>query len=51
MSPNAIGRALVAAYYEIGPSLADAIRDDEDRRSAARTMLAPIVALARWLAS
>jgi len=46
---NAIGRALVAAYYEIGPSLADAIRDDEDRRDVARTMLTPIVASARWL--
>ena len=46
---NEIGRALVAAYYEVGPSVADAIRDDEDRRAVARTALTPIVALARWL--
>jgi hypothetical protein len=46
---NAIGRALVSAYYALGPALADAIRDDADRRAAARTMLTPIVAAARWL--
>lgn len=47
---NAPGHALVDAYYAIGPRFADAIRDDEDRRAAVRTVLAPIVSLARWLA-
>ena len=46
---NEIGRALVAGYYTVGPTFADAIREDEDRRAAARTMLTPLVALARWL--
>lgn len=46
---NALGQALVAAYYEVGPSLADFIRDDADRRAAARSVLAPIVDVAGWL--
>lgn len=46
---NALGRAAVALYEAVGPSLADAIRDDEDLRAAARASLAPLVALARWL--
>ncbi|WP_053238327.1 CFI-box-CTERM domain-containing protein [Sandaracinus amylolyticus] len=46
---NAIGRALVAAYEAVGPTLAGAIRDDEDARSVVRTLLSPIVALARWI--
>jgi hypothetical protein len=41
------GRALVAAYYDVGPTLADLVRDDEDRRAWARTLLTPFVALAR----
>jgi hypothetical protein len=40
---NALGRALVAAYYELGPSAAAWIAEDEDRRSAARGVLDPIV--------
>lgn len=46
---NAIGRAFVRTYEVIGPHLADAIREDEDLRSATRAVLAPIVAFARWL--
>jgi hypothetical protein len=46
---NAIGRAFVAAYYAIGPHLAGVIREDEALRSATRTMLAPLVAFARWI--
>jgi hypothetical protein len=40
---NEIGRALVGAYYELGPSAAAWIAEDEDRRSAARAVLDPIV--------
>lgn len=46
LSNNAVGRALVAAYYEVGPSLAAFIAEDEDRRAVARTLLSPFVALA-----
>lgn len=44
-----LGHALVSAYYEVGPVLADAIRDDEDRRTAARSLLAPVVWMAEAL--
>jgi hypothetical protein len=47
--PNPVGAALVEAYYAIGPDLASLVAADEDRRAAARTLLSPIVALARWL--
>lgn len=46
---NALGRALVSVYETVGPSLADAIREDEGLRRVVRAGLAPIVALARWL--
>jgi hypothetical protein len=46
---NAAGRALVSIYETVGPAMADVIREDEDRRAAARTVLAPIVTIARWL--
>lgn len=46
---NALGRAVVSAYEAIGPSLADAIREDEDARTLVRGLLAPIVALVREL--
>ena len=46
---NAAGRALVDAYYAVGPDLARAIEGDDELRSAARTVLAPFVAVARWL--
>lgn len=45
LMPSAVGRALVRAYYEIGPSLADWVRGSEERRAAARSVLDPIVAL------
>ncbi len=44
-----IGRGLVSAYYSVGPALADGIAGDDTLRSAARTMLRPVVALVRWL--
>ncbi len=46
---NAVGQALVAAYYETSPELAAWIAEDEGRRARAREILTPIVALARWL--
>ncbi len=45
---NAIGRAFVSAYYAVGPHLADVIREHDSLRSATRTVLEPLVALARW---
>jgi hypothetical protein len=42
---NEPGRALVAAYYGLGPDAAAWIAEDEDRRSAARAFLDPIVSL------
>ncbi|GAB4206271.1 MAG: hypothetical protein OHK0013_22770 [Sandaracinaceae bacterium] len=47
--PNPMGAALVEAYYAVGPDLASFVAGDEDRRAAVRSLLAPIVALARWL--
>lgn len=44
-----IGQALVDAYYAVGPDLAAAIAQDDGRREAVRTLLSPVVALARWL--
>lgn len=46
---HAPGRALVDAYYAVGPSLADVIRDDDDARTITRAVLEPVVALAEWL--
>lgn len=46
---NAPGRAFVSAYYAVGPYLADFIREDDDRRALARTLLSPLVAMARAL--
>ncbi len=49
LMPHAFGRELVAAYYRVGPSLADGIASDERLRSAARWAITPLVSLARWL--
>ena len=42
---NEPGRALVAAYYELGPIAATWIAETEDRRALARAILDPIVSL------
>jgi hypothetical protein len=47
---NAIGRELVAAYYSVGPELAEVIAGDESLRSWARWAMTPVVALANALA-
>jgi hypothetical protein len=46
---NDLGRALVSAYYAVGPALADAIRGHDTLRAAVRVVLAPIVDLAQRL--
>ncbi len=46
---NAPGRAFVRAYYAVGPTFADLIRDSEPLRAAARAALAPFVAVAHAL--
>jgi hypothetical protein len=47
-----LGRLFVATYYALSPPLAGLIASDERLRSGARTLLQPVVALARgWLLS
>jgi hypothetical protein len=49
LANNYLGQQLVAAYGVVGPILADSIRTDDSLRAAARTLLTPLVAIARWL--
>ena len=49
LQSNAVGRAAVSAYYAVGPGLAEIIAEHEGLRTAARTLLTPLVELARWL--
>ena len=49
LQSNAVGRAFVSAYYAVGPALAQTIAEREGLRAAARTLLTPLVELARWL--
>jgi hypothetical protein len=44
---NALGRAFVEAYYAVGPYAADFIRERDTLRGAVRTLLSPLVELAR----
>ncbi len=46
---NGPGRALVEAYYDHGPAAADAIRTNPTLRQVARSVLTPLVWLARWI--
>jgi len=46
---NGLGRALVSAYYAVGPALADQIRERDTLRAVVRAALTPIVELAHWL--
>jgi hypothetical protein len=49
---NPLGRLAVAGYYALSPPVANAIATDDRLRAAARTLLAPAVALAHaWLLS
>jgi hypothetical protein len=46
---QAPGRALVRAYYAVGPDLAEYLRSRDGLRALARRVLAPLVALAKHL--
>ncbi|MCB9598922.1 MAG: hypothetical protein H6720_00945 [Sandaracinus sp.] len=46
---HAFGAALVGLYYEVGPAAADVVRGDGELRAAVRTLLSPVVELARWI--
>jgi hypothetical protein len=47
---HGVGRALVSAYYAVGPAFADFIRKHESARAAVRLALTPAVELGRELA-
>ena len=49
LSNNRLGRALVSAYYAVGPVLADVIRAHDELRAAARVVLHPVIEFAHWL--
>ncbi|MET0283026.1 MAG: CFI-box-CTERM domain-containing protein, partial [Polyangiales bacterium] len=49
LASHAPGRALIAAYYRVGPVMADVVRPRPWMRSIARGMIWPLVELARWL--
>jgi hypothetical protein len=49
LATNALGRAAIDAYYEVGPIGADFIRDHDALRSITRAALEPVVLFARWL--
>jgi hypothetical protein len=42
------GRRFVAAYYDVGPKLANVVRERAWLRTLSRAALWPVVALARW---
>ncbi|MDB4989754.1 MAG: hypothetical protein JWN04_4932 [Myxococcaceae bacterium] len=47
LAPHAPGRALIAAYYEIGPKLAAVVREHELLRTVSRAAIWPLVSLSR----
>ncbi len=46
---NGVGRALVEAYYEVGPVFADWIRPNDWMRERVRGLLSPAITLLEWL--
>jgi hypothetical protein len=48
LAPHALGRALIAAYYAVGPTLAEPVRQHPWLAGAVRAILAPIVSLTAW---
>jgi hypothetical protein len=46
---HALGRALVRAYYAIGPSLSAPVAEHPWLARAVRLLLSPLVSVARWL--
>jgi hypothetical protein len=49
LASNGVGQAFVSAYRSWGPLFANAIAGRDGLRAAARALLAPAVAFARWL--
>jgi len=49
LQTHGFGRALVDAYYRVGPAAASVIDDSPWLAGLARTALVPLVELARWL--
>jgi hypothetical protein len=49
LASNGVGRAIVSAYYAVGPQLAGLIRNHESLRSLARAVLTPVVELSETL--
>jgi hypothetical protein len=48
LAPTAPGRAFIAAYYRVGPVLAEQVRQHAWLRGMTRAILSPLVALAAW---
>ncbi len=48
LQSHALGRALVRAYYAIGPDLAAVVRERPWLRDLTRAVLNPVVRVARW---
>jgi hypothetical protein len=48
LASHAPGRLLVAAYYDVGPRLANIVRQHEWLRTLSRGAIWPVVTLARW---
>ncbi len=50
LMPHALGRAVVGAYYELGPHAARVIAAHDELRAGVRAFLSPVVGFARyWL--
>ena len=49
--PLGAGRLAVAAYYAVGPGLAEGLRARPWLRGVVRAMLAPVVSAAHWVMS
>jgi hypothetical protein len=48
LAPHAFGRALIAAYYTVGPTLAEPVREHPWLASVVRALLAPVVHATAW---
>jgi hypothetical protein len=48
LAPHAFGRALISAYYTLGPALAEPVREHAWLADTIRAVLTPIVRLIAW---
>ncbi|MDB4973049.1 MAG: hypothetical protein JWN48_1390 [Myxococcaceae bacterium] len=48
LASHAPGRALIAAYYDVGPKLAAVVREHDGLRTLARAAIWPLVSISRW---